>query len=91
MVLESVQLIVPFYCRERANLTNSVLDRAAFDKTNMQFANLTNAVITGCTFQGANLEGADFTDALIGNEDAKRLCANPTVKGDTRDQVGCRN
>lgn len=25
------------------------------------------------------------------SEDAKRLCANPTLVGDSRLQVGCRN
>jgi len=29
-------------------------------------------------------------DALIGQEDTKRLCGNPTVKDETRLQVGCR-
>ena len=29
-------------------------------------------------------------DALIGQEDTKRLCGNPTVKDETRFQVGCR-
>ena len=24
------------------------------------------------------------------SEDAKRLCANPTLQGESRDQVGCR-
>jgi hypothetical protein len=31
-----------------------------------------------------------FEDALIGNEDAKRLCLNPTLVGESRGQVGCR-
>jgi hypothetical protein len=30
-------------------------------------------------------------DALIGQEDTKRLCGNPTVKDETRFQVGCRS
>ena len=73
-----------------ANLTNSVLDRVDFNGANLKGAVLRNAVITGCTFEGANLENADFEDSLIGNEDAKRLCLNPTLTGDSRDQVGCR-
>ena len=44
----------------------------------------------GTTFEGANLAGAVFEDALIGSEDAKRLCGNPTLKGDSRNEVGCR-
>ena len=31
------------------------------------------------------------SDALIGQEDTKRLCGNPTVKDETRFQVGCRS
>ena len=49
-----------------------------------------NAVITGSTFEGADLSNADFEDALIGSEDAKRLCLNPTLTGESRAQVGCR-
>ncbi len=56
-------------------MTNSVVDRVAFDGSNLSGVNFTNAVITGATFKGTNLEGASFEDALIGNEDAKRLCA----------------
>lgn len=73
-----------------ADLTNAVVDRVAFDGANLEGAKLVNAVITGTTFEGANLKNADFEDALIGSEDAKRLCANPTLVGDSRLQVGCR-
>lgn len=73
-----------------ANLTNAVVDRVAFDKANLSGVKFINTVITGATFQGANLENATFEDALIGNEDAKRLCNNPTLKGESRAQVGCR-
>ena len=54
--------------------------------------NFTNAVITG----GLGLETVTFDDktvfedALIGNEDAKKLCLNPTLRGEPRAQVGCR-
>ena len=54
--------------------------------------NFTNAVITG----GLGLETVTFDDktifedALIGNEDAKKLCLNPTLRGLPRSQVGCR-
>ena len=73
-----------------ADLTNAVVDRVAFDGANMSGTQFVNAVITGTTFKGTNLEGANFEDALIGNEDAKRLCANPTLTGESREQVGCR-
>lgn len=48
-------------------------------------------VITGSTFDGALFEGANFEDALVGSEDSKRLCSNPTVVGVSREQLGCRN
>ena len=45
----------------------------------------------GSEYEGTDLTGAQFEDALIGQEDQKRLCANPTVVDETRFQVGCRN
>eukprot|EP00892_Ulva_mutabilis_P001113 jgi/Ulvmu1/11001/UM007_0181.1 len=73
-----------------ADMTNAVIDRVDFSNTKLRNVKFINAVITGSEFTGADLSGADFEDALIGNEDAKRLCANPTVKGETRAGVGCR-
>ncbi|PSC69801.1 Thylakoid lumenal kDa chloroplastic [Micractinium conductrix] len=70
-----------------ADLTNAVIDRVYFDEANLEGAQLVNAVITGTTFAGANLTGTNFEDALIGSEDAKRLCANPTLVGESRDQA----
>jgi len=32
-----------------------------------------------------------WEDAIVGKEDVKRLCANPTLVGESRAQVGCRN
>jgi uncharacterized protein YjbI with pentapeptide repeats len=61
---------------ENADMTNAVVDRVIFDKANLRGVKFTNAVITGTTFEDADLTGADFEDALIGNEDAKRLCAS---------------
>ena len=58
-----------------ADMTNSVVDRVAFDNSDLSGVKFHNAVITGATFSGANLAGATFDDALIGGEDAKRLCA----------------
>uniref|UniRef100_A0A7S0SXV2 Thylakoid lumenal 17.4 kDa protein, chloroplastic n=1 Tax=Mantoniella antarctica TaxID=81844 RepID=A0A7S0SXV2_9CHLO len=74
-----------------ANFTNSVLDRVTFDNANMTNANFRNAVITGSTYEGTILTGASFDESLIGKEDVKRLCDNPTVVGESRFQVGCRN
>lgn len=73
-----------------ADLTNAVVDRVIFDRANLEGATLVNAVITGTTFEGTILTGTNFEDALIGSEDAKRLCANPTLVGESRIQVGCR-
>lgn len=73
-----------------ADMSNSVVDRVAFDKSDLSGVKFHNAVITGATFAGTNLEGASFDDALIGGEDAKRLCANPTLTGESRLEVGCR-
>ncbi len=44
----------------------------------------------GTVFEGADLSDTVWEDALIGNEDVKRLCANPTLTGESRFQVGCR-
>lgn len=73
-----------------ADLTNAVVDRVDFRKANLKNVIFANAVITGVQFEGANLEGALFEGALIGNEDAKRLCANPTLTVEGRSDVGCR-
>jgi uncharacterized protein YjbI with pentapeptide repeats len=73
-----------------ADMTNAVVDRVVFDKADLSGAKFVNAVITGTTFDGANLTNAVFEDALIGSEDAKRLCSNPTLTGEGRSQVGCR-
>lgn len=73
-----------------ADLTNAVVDRVVFDEANLSGVQFVNAVITGVTFDGANLAGANFEDALIGSEDAKRLCNNPTLDADARAIVGCR-
>jgi uncharacterized protein YjbI with pentapeptide repeats len=73
-----------------ADLTNAIVDRVVFDKANLTGVQFVNAVITGATFEGADLSGANFEDALIGFEDAKRLCKNPTVNEEMRQQIGCR-
>lgn len=73
-----------------SDMTNAVVDRVIFDDANLSGVRFVNAVITGTTFEGADLSGAVFEDALIGSEDAKRLCANPTLTGNSRFEVGCR-
>lgn len=68
--------------------------RRSFNPTqdaNLTGAKLVNVVLTGAIWEGANLTEVDFTDALIGSQDAKAICANPTLKGESRAEVGCRN
>eukprot|EP00873_Tetraselmis_striata_P018345 jgi/Tetstr1/438609/TSEL_027160.t1 len=74
-----------------ANMTNAVIDRVDFRGANLSGVNFTNAVLTGVFWEGSNLDGATFEDALIGSQDSKNLCLNPTLKGDSRYEVGCRN
>lgn len=73
-----------------ADLTNGVIDRVDFTDAVLKGAKLRNAVVTGTIFAGADLTDVDFEDALIGSEDVKRLCENPTLVGESRYQVGCR-
>ena len=47
-------------------------------------------------FEDADLENTDFTDAYIGQFDAKKICKNPTLKGEnpktgapTKESLGC--
>ena len=74
-----------------ADFTSSVVDRVEFKGAILRGVKFYNAVITGTNFEGADLENADFEEALLGQEDVKRLCANPTVKGESRLQIGCRD
>ncbi len=76
---------------EGTNLQNAVLDRVEFAKANLKGVNFINAVITGINWNGADLTGATFEDALISVQDVKNLCLNPTLVGDSRVEVGCRN
>eukprot|EP00882_Tetradesmus_deserticola_P015335 GHRQ01016335.1.p1 GENE.GHRQ01016335.1~~GHRQ01016335.1.p1 ORF type:complete len:196 (+),score=65.67 GHRQ01016335.1:434-1021(+) len=73
-----------------ADLTNAVVDRVDFSRAKLNGAKFVNAVVTGTTFEGADLSESVWEDALIGNEDVKRLCSNPTLTGESRFQVGCR-
>lgn len=74
-----------------ADFTNAVVDRVTFDGADLTNANFRNAVITGATYDNTTLTGATFEEALIGKEDVKRLCENPTLEGNTRFEVGCKN
>jgi uncharacterized protein YjbI with pentapeptide repeats len=74
-----------------ADLSNAVLDRSNFDKSNFKGTNFYNAVLTGTSFTDADLTDAKFENAVIGQEDSKRMCLNPTLVGEERINVGCRN
>eukprot|EP00798_Chlamydomonas_sp_ICE-L_P032174 gene32174-16711_t len=75
---------------DNADLTNATIDRTVFDGASMRGTKFINAVITGASFLDADLTGAVFEDAVIGSQDVKKLCANPTLVGDSRLEVGCR-
>ncbi|OIW15282.1 hypothetical protein TanjilG_08079 [Lupinus angustifolius] len=72
------------------DLSNAVLDRVNFAKTDLEGAVFRNTVLSGSTFEDANLEGADFEDTIIGYIDLQKLCTNKTISGLTRDELGCR-
>ena len=78
-------------CEQGVDFSNAVVDRVDFSKANMRNTNFFNAIITGSSFDGADLTGADFTDALVGSEDVKRICKNPTVQKLTRLTLGCKD
>ena len=79
-----------------ADFTNGVIDRAFFKGASFRGSIFTNAVLSGSSFDQADLENADFTDAYMGQFDQKRICKNPTLKGEnpvtgipTRPSAGC--
>lgn len=72
------------------NFTNAVVDRVAFDNSDMRGVKFLNTVLSGSTFVGANLEDASFEDALIGYVDIKNLCRNPTLSDTNKEELGCK-
>jgi uncharacterized protein YjbI with pentapeptide repeats len=73
-----------------ATFKNAVLDRVIFNNASLKNVSFTNSVITGAEFEGADLTGAKFEDTLVGQEDLKRICGNPTLEEEPRMQLGCR-
>ena len=74
----------------------AVIDRAYFKGASFRGAIFNNAVLSASTFEDADLENTDFTDAYIGQFDAKKICKNPTLKGEnpktgapTKESLGC--
>mmetsp|Transcript_34385 Transcript_34385/g.83203 ORF Transcript_34385/g.83203 Transcript_34385/m.83203 type:complete len:232 (+) Transcript_34385:130-825(+) len=74
---------------KNCDFSNSVLDRVVFDGSDLTGSKFTNAVITGASFDGANLSGTTFEDSVIGSQDLKRLCANPTLPKEVAEELGC--
>ena len=79
-----------------ADFTNGVVDRAFFKGASFKGAIFTNCVLSSTSFEDADLTDADFTEAYLGQFDQKRLCKNPTLKGEnpvtkvpTRESAGC--
>ena len=79
-----------------ADFTNGVVDRVSFDGSDMTDAVFMNAVLTGTSFDDANLENVDFSDSFIGDFELRKICKNPTLKGEnsktgapTKASAGC--
>ena len=79
-----------------ADFTNGVIDRAYFKGCSFRGAIFGNAVLSGSTFEETDLQDSDFTDAYLGDFDQRKLCKNPTLKGEnpttgapTRTSAGC--
>ncbi|KAJ1444523.1 hypothetical protein M885DRAFT_552706 [Pelagophyceae sp. CCMP2097] len=80
-----------------ADFTNAVVDRVTFENADLTGAIFQNAVLTGASFDNANIEDVDFTDAFISDYELRKICRNPTLKGEnpttkapTRESAGCR-
>lgn len=79
-----------------ADFSNGVVDRAYFNGASFKGAIFNNAVLSGTTFENADLTDTDWSDAYLGQFDQKKLCKNPTLKGEnpttgnpTRESAGC--
>ena len=79
-----------------ADFTNGVIDRAYFKGCSFRGAIFSNAVLSGSVFEESDMEDSDFTDAYLGDFDQRKLCKNPTLKGEnpitgapTRPSAGC--
>ncbi len=79
-----------------ADFTNGVIDRAYFKDASFKGAKFNNAVLSGTNLGEADLENTDFTEAYLGDFDQRKLCKNPTLKGEhpttgapTRESAGC--
>merc|ERR1712100_887780 len=79
-----------------ADFTNGIIDRAFFKGSSFRGTLFNNAVLSGTSFDEADVTDADFTDAYLGQFDQRKLCKNPTLKGEnpttgaeTRISAGC--
>jgi|TARA_B110001469_G_C9565445_1_gene280431 uncharacterized protein YjbI with pentapeptide repeats len=92
----TLQVWAPGAKFDGADFTNGVIDRAYFKGCSFRGAIFGNAVLSGSTFEETDLEDSDFTDAYLGDFDQRKLCKNPTLKGEnpvtgapTRPSAGC--
>jgi len=79
-----------------ADFSNGILDRGFYKGASFRGTLFNNAVLSGSTFESADLENSDFSDAYIGQFDQRKLCKNPSLKGEnpitgapTRESAGC--
>jgi uncharacterized protein YjbI with pentapeptide repeats len=81
---------------DEADFTNGIVDRVDFEGASLRGSIFNNAVLSTTSFKDADLTDADFSEAYLGDFDLKKLCKNPTLKGenpktgmDTRASAGC--
>jgi uncharacterized protein YjbI with pentapeptide repeats len=79
-----------------ADFTAAILDRGNYKKASFRGTIFDNAVLSGSSFDGADLENSDFSNTYIGEYEARKLCKNPTLKGEnpktgnpTAESAGC--
>merc|ERR1719231_1850723 len=65
-----------------ADFSNGILDRGFYKGASFRGTLFNNAVLSGSTFEEADLENSDFTEAYIGQFDQRKLCKNPSLKGE---------
>merc|ERR1719382_700060 len=79
-----------------ADFSNGILDRGFYKGASFRGTLFNNAVLSGSTFEEADLENSDFSEAYIGQFDQRKICKNPSLKGEnpvtgapTRESAGC--
>ena len=67
-----------------------MVDRVAFDESDMTGVQFINTVLSGSTFDNANLAESSFEDALIGYVDIQKVCRNDTLPEEARIELACK-